>query len=390
MENIRLQNQKELKPSEETTNIEKEIEQIELSFLDKVGDMPATPFGEKSQYKERDWKILRTHSSLEEHPQWKKLIEIKKEWTSLEYAQYWNTVEFGERIDIRNRVLDQIRFEAVQKQNLNEQIIEEWFAKFNYNNSVLKEKLLSAYKKNHKYPRPENPSDSYIRAEAQTELEHIAVDIWWAVRDIKKALQEIQSIEKQNHGIAHTIDVDTQDILRINQEKADSVELSIKEEYMDISADKQAKWRQVYANRLKEFHQDVDKKEEQIMSDSSAVYEHNQKQAEETKQRLLSLIEQKKEEITKLKSRETVLKQQEKSSGEDIEQFKNEQQEEIRRQINETVLSFKVDFDEFTVSQKIKELEGIMNNISKTTPYLDNGEPDKPTLDSFKSEHNIS
>lgn len=374
-------------------DIKKEIEKVELTSFDKVeGGSLATPFGEKSKYNEQDWRILRTDSFLLEHPDWKNLIEVKKQWADLAYKEYLYNVKFGANINLRNRTLDQIRFEAVERDSLGEHIIDEWFSKFGYSNNTLKKEILSEYRNTvSSYPEPENPSESFIKTESQIKREQLAIEKWFLVKEIAKALREIHEIESQHNMLKHDINVETQDMSQSRELGFQKKENAIKQEFMNIPENVRREWRDYYAKRLKEIRVEHGQIQEKSNEDLNEINKHYQEKAEEKIHHLILTIEQKKKEIEEIKIKEKLLGNPEKPTEDDRRTHKNELVDESRRRINQLILGFKVEnFDELKIREEIRDLENKLNNLHKSIPYLtETGEPNKETLDAFKIKNNI-
>jgi len=379
--------------TETAVDIKKEIEEVSINSFDKIeGGALATPLGEKSTYNEQDWMILRTESFLSEHPDWKKLIETKKQWADLAYRDYLYHVKFGANIDLRNRVLDQIRFEAVERQNLGEQIIDEWFSKFGYSNGILKKEILNEYRNTISgYPEPENPSEAYTKTETQIKREQFSIDKWFIVKEITKALREIHEIESRHNITKHNINVETEDFLQSKELGFQNKENNIKQEFMSIPENDRKDWRDFYAKRLKEIRGQSKQAKDTLNEDRDEISKNYREQAEKRIHQLMLIVEQKKKDLEEVKEKEKLLGNKEKPTEEEMMAHSNELGEEYARRINKLILSFKVeDFNEFKTRQEIEDLESKINKLYQTIPYLtETGEPNKETLDSFKLQYGI-
>lgn len=376
---------------EEAIKIKSEIQAVEVGYFDKNLDGFITPLGEKSQYDEQDWKTLRTESFLAEHDEWKQLVDSKKEWVSAACKETWFNSNYGHNIDARNRALDQIRFEGIEKKGLTEDMITAQFSKFGYKYDALVKKIISEYNniKSSAFV-PEKPSESYQKTSAYLERQRLAVDKHWAIRNIKEALLEIKDIESKKHGRSHEADIFLGVVLQKEQDLLQEKESNIKQHFMDIPEQLRSELRQRYASELKRVREEALEESNIHKKDYDSALDMYSQHSEKRIAELMATVERYKKELEEIKEREAVLAAYEPPTNDDQKAFFAERDEEVERKINKLILTFKVEgFDEFESRRKIKEIEDRVVQLSLSIPYLENGEPNRNTLDVFKKDKGL-
>lgn len=352
-----------------------------------------TPSNAKSTYSEKDWKTLRTEAFLQSHPEWKQIVDAKREWWDLATTETIMLSRYGTDVEGRNRFLDVLRTRAVENHGLTKAMIEEVSASVGYSYPKLTDEIYSRYEQEIKNRNitPTESSDAYTK---YTALERRSRDYIGKIvyaTDVANTLREQKKYEDMQHTKNHYLNVEIGDTQEKEHasflEKETALKNRIRESIKEIPLLDRMQWRPGFAGELralrKEYSDTVEDRErgdESIREDMNRQF--TEKKADISRDALSAAqkLGEYQNSVDSVKDIPVPTKQE---SG----QVKQEIVDAVSDAINALILEYKVvGYDEVGTKKRALEIEQKIATLLKSTPYLNaSGEPNRETLQEFIS-----
>ena len=245
--------------------------------------------------------------------------------------------------ETRNRVLDQIRFQAVKEGGLTEEMIDRQFAAYNYTDTALKKELLAAYRTiQHKgESTPEHPSQGFIRASAALGRDRAYTDKLNAAYEIASNLKKLHASEHTEHEAAHSMSLEKQDIESNRAQEQQEKEEKIKKTYMEIPSNYRADFRNHAAEALRSSRQEFKNNQDVFNRDTERITEWQKDAFNNQQQEYQNDIDKATDTLNKARSEFDTYKGIDHPSVEDWKTYSQEERESWDKKVNDIILSFK-------------------------------------------------
>jgi hypothetical protein len=248
-------------------------------------------------------------------------------------------------VELHNRVLDQIRFEAIKMGGLTEEMIDQQFALYNYHDSSLKKDLLSAFR-HIQYKGesvPEHPSNGFTKASAALKRERAYTEKLIAAQDIAHTLKNIHTNEILENSAEHSMNVEKQDLQSYKEESQQDKEQKIKDTYIDIPAQYQSDFRTQAADALRDSRKLFQDEKQTTESDIQKIKDWQKDTFQEMNQIEYDALERATDNLSEARSDFDQYKDTQEPTAEEWKSYSKEEQEAWAQKINTLVLSFKKD-----------------------------------------------
>ena len=246
-------------------------------------------------------------------------------------------------IELRNRVLDQIRFEAVKSGGLTEEMIDKQFDTYGYQNSSLKKELLAAYRQvQHKGESvPQYPSEAFIKGSAAIKREHAYIDKQNAAIDIATNLRKLHESEMRQGTAAHSMNLEKQDIEANRETSQQEKEQEIKDKYMDIPSGYRAEVRPQAAEALRESRHSYGEAQERLERDTEKIKNWQAEGFEDVQQGYKNEVEKATNHLQEARVEFDKHTDIEEPTNEEWKTYSKEERGAWDEKVNNVILSFK-------------------------------------------------
>lgn len=246
-------------------------------------------------------------------------------------------------IELQNRVLDQIRFEAVKEGGLTEEMIDTQFTVYDYHNSTLKKELLDAFRRiQHRgESAPEYPSEAFIKGSAALKQEFAYTNKLIAAQEIAQNLRSLHKNEISENRVEHSMNLEKQDLESYKEESQQNEEQKIKDMYMDTPALYRADFRTQAADALRDSRESFQNEKRTTEGDIQKIKEWQKEGFEGMNQDHHDAIEKATNKLQEARIEFDQYKDTQEPTAEEWKSYSKEEQEAWTQKINALILSFK-------------------------------------------------
>jgi HAMP domain-containing protein len=306
-------------------------------------------------------------------------------------------IKYGVNIEGRNRALDQVRFEAVEKGYLTGDMLAKLDDEKGYYNPALKEQILARYESEilNKRIVPEHPSEAYIKTQALLKRNRAYLEKQVYAQDIAKSLRQSAAVEQKHEADQFLIKDHIAQVTEKKDAEFAKTKKTLKEKLLgylsDIPLIQRKDSRPAFAKQLRNIQTTHAEAIQDVHEGNAAVSERRQETHANMQQEILREIESRMWQLSDARADFDAQKSIDVPTDAEKQQARSEEIEAVEQAINALLLSYKVEgYDEGATHRAMAELETKIQKHIATIPYVDEkGEPRAEEIQAFKAQHSV-